>query len=130
MDIILLLLTLLCVAVAACACTYAVLVRRIVVHATEPAAASTAAPEDTFMRTGMSALLGDEDDFDDESEREPALPVDPTNPPQTRIYNPKGDRPRPLCFCHARSLVPGTEYLWWPMDDGSVRIYCKDRTRT
>jgi hypothetical protein len=126
MDTVLLLLTFACVAVAASAVTYAVVLRRAVATPAVPAAASTAPPADTHLRTGMSALLGDEEDFDEEPHD--AIEIDPANPPQTRVYNPKGGRPSPLCFCHARSLVPGTEYLWWPMTDGSVRIYCKDRT--
>jgi hypothetical protein len=121
MDIVLLLLMGVCLVLATAAVTYSVMLYRSLPGPVEPAVASTAPPEPTDEDA-------DSDDFDEPEIPKDAIEIDPAHPPKTMVYNPKGDRPRPLCFCHARYLVPSTEYLWWPMTDGSVRIYCKDRT--
>jgi len=56
-----------------------------------------------------------------------ALEVDMSNPPRTRIYQPKGPATA-RCTCHDRRLDPGEEILWWPQPDGSVLVICKEST--
>lgn len=56
-----------------------------------------------------------------------ALEVDMSNPPRTRVYEPKGAATA-RCTCHDRRLEPGEEILWWPQPDGSVLVICKEST--
>lgn len=118
MDTVLLILCFILVALASAALTYAVMLRRAMDRPARPAAASTAAPEPVV----------EDDDPEEEAMPKDALPIDPLHPPRTVIYNPKDNRQIPHCNCHDRELAPGTEYLWWPTDDGKVMIFCADRT--
>lgn len=54
-----------------------------------------------------------------------ALEVDMSNPPRTRVYEPKGVGGA-RCSCHNRELRRGEEILWWPQTDGSVLVICKE----
>lgn len=57
----------------------------------------------------------------------PALPVDPNNPPVSRVYNPQPGSLQKHCSCHDRPLEVGEEVLWWPLPEGKgVRLICKD----
>lgn len=61
---------------------------------------------------------------------EAAVPMDPDNPPVSRVFSPRVDRdPRsyPVCNCHDRRLTPGDEILWWPLPaNEGVMIFHQD----
>lgn len=61
-----------------------------------------------------------------EDERIEPVPVDPDNPPTFKVYNPRPDAPLRNCYCHNTPIEPGAEIIWWPLPDGSVRLYHRE----
>lgn len=59
------------------------------------------------------------DDFE-----EPALKIDPSNPPSWKVYNPPPGKQAPFCTCHGRPLARGENVLMWPdPDEGGYRLF-------
>jgi hypothetical protein len=77
---------------------------------------------DAITETGMR----DEPEDEPEDTEEPALPIDPDNPPFPRVYHRREGRPPRTCHCHGRELRDGEAVLFWPNPDveGAFWLVC------
>lgn len=62
----------------------------------------------------------------DDEEDEPALPMDPSNPPFPRTYHRRPGYPVRTCHCHGRELEDNETVLFWPNPDvdGAFWLVC------